>query len=418
MAGQIIDVPGQGQVEFPDGMADADIVAAIKKMSPSKAAGGAANLLTGPDAMAAFGSGMAAGPISGLGGLAGAVLPGPEGQGADWQRRIAETLSYKPRTQGGELLTKAAAVPFDLLHKGAVALGQKAQDAGASPGVATAVQTATEVLPTMLLPGAASKGGGALVEAPYVGAKSLMRQALNPPKKAVLGGEADSAILTMLKEGVLPTKGGLEKLRAEIDTVNDAIAQSVQGSNATVNKMAVAKVMQDRLDSIKKQVNPNADVALLQKSWLEFVNHPLLNNSNLMPVQLAQELKQGTYRAIGSKGYGELKTADIENQKALARGLKDEVARAVPGISELNARDSALIDASNVLENRLATTGNRGLGVGALSPSGGNLLAWLVDHSDAAKGSLAQLLYKGSRPSGMPQGLLEGILASEQAKSR
>lgn len=29
--GQIIDVPGQGQVEFPDGMSDADIVAAIKK---------------------------------------------------------------------------------------------------------------------------------------------------------------------------------------------------------------------------------------------------------------------------------------------------------------------------------------------------------------------------------------------------
>jgi hypothetical protein len=214
----------------------------------------------------------------------------------------------------------------------------------------------------------------------------------------------------------MPTKGGLEKMRAEIDAVNDAIAQSIQGSNATVNKMAVGRVMQDRLDALKKQVNPDADVALLRKSWLEFVNHPLMNNSNLIPVQLAQELKQGTYRAIGSKGYGELKTADIENQKTLARGLKEEVARAVPGIAELNARDSALIDASNVLENRLATTGNRGLGVGSLAPGTGQLMAWLIDHNDAAKGALAQLLYKGSRPSGIPPGMLEGILASEQAR--
>src|SRR6478752_8941342 len=34
---QIIDVPGQGQVEFPDGMDDAAIVSAIQGMSGQKA---------------------------------------------------------------------------------------------------------------------------------------------------------------------------------------------------------------------------------------------------------------------------------------------------------------------------------------------------------------------------------------------
>lgn len=36
---QIIEVPGQGQVEFPDGMSDEAIVSAIKGMSPAKPAG-------------------------------------------------------------------------------------------------------------------------------------------------------------------------------------------------------------------------------------------------------------------------------------------------------------------------------------------------------------------------------------------
>ena len=40
----------------------------------------------------------------------------------------------------------------------------------------------------------------------------------------------------------------------------------------------------------------------------------------------AQAMKQGTYRALGDKAYGELKGASIEAQKAQARGLKEELA--------------------------------------------------------------------------------------------
>ena len=45
------------------------------------------------------------------------------------------------------------------------------------------------------------------------------------------------------------------------------------------------------------------------------MNHPLLIG-NKMSVQRAQSMKQGTYRSLGNKAFGELKGADMEAQKA------------------------------------------------------------------------------------------------------
>ncbi len=414
MPPQIIEVPGQGQIEFPEGMSDADIGAAIKKMSPQKTAGGVANLLTGPDTMLALGSGALAGPASGFAGLAGAVLPGPEGQGADWASKVAQALSYKPRTQGGELLTKGAALPFELLHKGGVALGQKAQDAGASPGVATAIQTAAEVGPALLGP----KAVGMAAPTVEAGAMGLMRSALKPPKASVLSGDADSAILTMLKDGTLPTKGGLEKMRSEIDALDNQITQAVANSNGSVPMANIGKLLQDKLNEVRKQANPNADMAAVRNAWMEFVNHPLLQNSNLIPVQLAQEMKRATYKALGERAYDKRQGAGPESEKTIARGLKEGVAAAVPEAAPINARMSELINASDILENRLAVSGNRNpVSFGALAPTTGKLLAWLIDRSDATKGLGANALYDMSRPRTQP-GILEAILAEQQAQRK
>lgn len=46
-------------------------------------------------------SGMASDVPAGLAGIAGAVLPGPRGQGADWVRATQDRLSYTPRTSAG-----------------------------------------------------------------------------------------------------------------------------------------------------------------------------------------------------------------------------------------------------------------------------------------------------------------------------
>lgn len=70
-----------------------------------------------------------------------------------------------------------------------------------------------------------------------------------------------------------------------------------------------------------------------------------------IPVQQAQDMKQGTYRELKNK-YGQIGSAETEAQKALARGLKENIAEAVPEIAGLNAQESKLINALNITERR------------------------------------------------------------------
>jgi hypothetical protein len=79
----------------------------------------------------------------------------------------------------------------------------------------------------------------------------------------------------------------------------------------------------------------------------------------------AQAMKQGTYRVLAGK-YGEQGSASVEAQKALARGLKEEIATQFPEIGNLNAQESQLLDLQPVLEravNRI--TNQQAIGIGA-----------------------------------------------------
>lgn len=127
---------------------------------------GPADVLAGPDIMAAAGSGAIAAPLSGLAGIAGSVLPGAAGQGADWQKSVQDALTFQPRTKVGETAMNALSKPFELLHKGAAATGRAAQDKlGFEPAGAAAVQTAVETLPTLGLMTLGARGKNPEVDA-------------------------------------------------------------------------------------------------------------------------------------------------------------------------------------------------------------------------------------------------------------
>lgn len=228
-----------------------------------------------------------------------------------------------------------------------------------------------------------------------------MSSAIKPTLESLRTGDAAKAIKTMLQEGYNPTAGGVEAMKAKISELGDQVSQAIANSPATINKNAVGSRLLELLDKVKKQVNPNADMAAVEKSLNEFLSHPALSGKTDMTAALAQELKQGTYRQLGNKPYGEMKGAETEAQKALARGLKEEISAAVPEVAPLNARESSLITAKDVAERRALMEANKnplplGASIGAVAHDPMSTLGLYANSSAFIKSMLARALYSGA----------------------
>lgn len=102
------------------------------------------------DTALSLGSGAVAGPLAGLAGIAGAVLPGPAGQGADWVHKTQDALTYEPRTAVGKGLTQAVSYPFQKLADVADAAGAKVTDRTGSPAIGAASNALLQSVPLAL----------------------------------------------------------------------------------------------------------------------------------------------------------------------------------------------------------------------------------------------------------------------------
>lgn len=168
---------------------------------------------------------------------------------------------------------------------------------------------------------------------------------------------------TALQEGIPVSQKGLGKLSGLIDNVNQEISQKI--ANDPNKPISTAPAMQNVADlktngPFGNQVNPRADLQAIDASGQEFQDI----YGDQMPAAQAQAVKQGTYQALSNK-YGELGSASTEAQKALARGLKEELANQFPELNDLNARDGRLIDLQASLQRAVNRIGNHQLlGIG------------------------------------------------------
>ena len=107
--------------------------------------------------------------------------------------------------------------------------------------------------------------------------------------------------------------------------------------------------------------------------------------------------------------YGEQGSAATEAQKTLARGLKEGIAEAVPGVAGLNAKESALINALQLAERRAAVEGNKNLGgLAWLSHSPATWAAFMADKSGAFKSIVARMMHSGAKTIPQTAGQLGG----------
>ena len=243
--------------------------------------------------------------------------------------------------------------------------------------------------------------------------EELMQSALKPTLKTLKNGDAAIAINTMLDKGISLSKSGISKMHDQIDKLNDQIETAISNSVGKVSLSDIMKPVQEKLNEFKRQVNPDADVAAVKQAWDEFKANPLINGKGDVPVQLAQELKQGTYRQL-SKKYGQIASASDEAQKAIARGLKEGVAKNAPEVVKFNKEESDLIKTLNVAERRVLMDANKnpmGLAPIASNPKASAL--FMLDRSAAFKTLIARIMNasKNVAPNVAARGV-QGALAS------
>lgn len=311
------------------------------------------------------------------------------------------------------------------LHHLAYNAGEKVNDfansMGASPEVSAGLGYGANVLtqagPALASGGAMQSAASSVLQA---GARGLMKSAIKPPIADQRSGDAARAIDTMLKQGYNPTKGGVEAMQQKISSLGDEVSQAIANSTATINKNAVAARLGDAIAKFKNQVNPSADLQAIEKAWTEFLAHPDLAGKLNMPVQLAQAMKQGTYTALGNKSYGELSGASTEAQKHLARGLKEEVSAAVPGVAKSNNLQGELINAKQIAERRALMQGNNNpvslpTSIAAISHEPMAALGMWANTSSLAKSLMARMMYSSAER--VPQAVGSGVGAAAMAGS-
>ncbi len=312
-------------------------------------------------------------------------------------QKIAETLYHDPvgalsdlsmLADGAGLALRGAGVAADAAN-----LSRVASAAHTAADVAGKIGEATNPIKLAAKPikYAAGKAADALgVPSGPELAQRLYQSALKPPPGSNSLDDVRQMVATGLDNRIPVSEAGTRKLADLVSDLNDKIKNVIAADPAkTIDPSKVAQRVDDVMPKFANQVNPESDVAALNASKEEFLRqnstpgtpaqpsglvdangNPLMSEaapSQTKPIAAAdaQAMKQNTYKQLGDKAYGELKGAQIEGQKALARGLKEELATQFPELSSLNDKESKLLGLQDALERAVRRIDNKDmLGIG------------------------------------------------------
>jgi hypothetical protein len=335
-----------------------------------------------------YGGGKLLGEVAGTAG-AGGALANVLGRSASVAARVPNLLEA---IRTGGMVTKATG-----LSGVATRAAGGAITGGASAGLVDPETAGTGALLGGALPGAvqvAGKAGNALADLAKAGSRRLMQSAIKPTLQQLRTGDAGVAVQTLLDYGLSPTASGVEKLRALVDDLNTQVKGRIAASGATVSKQDVLDALGGVRAKFSNQVSPTADLAAIQRVADDFAAHPAIVPD--IPVQVAQDMKTGTYKVLGGK-YGQLGSAETEAQKALARGLKEGISKAVPDVGLLNAEEARLLKTLDVAERRALMEMNKNpVGLAALSGNAAGFAAFMADRSAAFKALAARMVNRAA----------------------
>lgn len=234
------------------------------------------------------------------------------------------------------------------------------------------------------------------------------------PSTTIPQAQRAAIVKTGLENEIPVSKQGLSDIGTAIENLNQSIKAEIDADpTRPIDPNKVSTRADLARAKFAKQVNAGGDLAAIEASKQQFLSEqggtpgkpaPPMNAAD------AQEMKQGTYRVLRGK-FGEQGSASVEAQKALARGLKEEIATQFPEITNLNANESRLLDLQPILERAVNRISNhQAVGIGtpvagaaakAVSGSGSvgvvaSVLKAVLDNP-TMKSRLAIAISKGSK---------------------
>jgi len=358
-----------------------------------------------------YGGALAGGLVGGAGGAFG-LNPASVAAGA----AVGGGLGYAGGRHAANALEEYAGLREPPTLKNA--LMQTGEDIGTGAAMEMTGQVAGPVMNMLLRP--VPKVGRALYE-------HVMKIGPSTPAK-----ERETILRTGLEGGFNATKKSLKNVQDSIDKINNEISSAIDGmmqtqartrtipgqtktssildlkGNPYQTTTAPRKVTENvgtidtnevvkRVDDLKsfyQRLGPEAAADYIKP--LEDLQAKYAARGYVTPKE-AQVMKQTLY-ALNRKHYGELSSTIAEGNKAIARGLKEELVKQYPELGKLNARDSDLIALEGVIERAVNRIGNRELltyGDLLVSGIGAGAGYWQGDAEGGATGAiLLPLLFK------------------------
>ena len=183
-------------------------------------------------------------------------------------------------------------------------------------------------------------------------AADLYQSALKPSTSARAPLPED-LVQTGLKNQIPISEAGKEKLAGLVEDVNNRIAQSVD--KRPISAQGVVDSAAPIRQRYATQMTPAEDLNIIDTKNNEFLNR---FPSGTVPADELQAMKTGTYKVLGKK-YGQIGSTEVEAQKGLALGAKEQLNQAFPDLAALNAEDSAYLKLGPALDKAVARAGNR-----------------------------------------------------------
>lgn len=252
----------------------------------------------------------------------GAMLGGPVGAG----------LAYGIEQQGEKLLQEkiGGQAPVPLMQR----MGEASQDVAIGMGAELAGPALQ----------AAGKGMAAITKPVQ---KYFYESALKIPP-SVPKALRDVAVEKGIQGQYVPSPKGLEKLQTDMSKINNEISKIIDMGTKSGKGVNTSEALK-RLDDVKDFYKNVPDAESYLKDIDDLALRVKAFHGEKLTLSKAQEMKKAVY-ALNKKAYGEMKGLLVESNKAIARGLKEEIVKQEPMIARLNADDSAMINLEAVLE--------------------------------------------------------------------